>query len=86
MGNLIGQGAWCQIKIRKPTNTSSSLNRTIFNRSYGAMTVTLSYLSGIESLKLQCLDTWWYVVGVGRVQMSIQVSPKMAYLGINSYE
>ena len=50
-----------------------------FDKSYGAMTTIMGYLNRIESVKLQGLDTWWYVIGVARVQTLFELSPKMFY-------
>ena len=36
-------------------------------KSYGAMTVTLSFLTRFEQHRMQGLDQWWYNVGVCRV-------------------
>ena len=42
------------------------------------MTMVMEYLPWLEQLKMQGLDKWWYVTGVGRVQMSLE-KPKMLY-------
>ena len=40
-----------------------------YERSYGAMLVTLSYLPQIEvTTKFQQLSKWWYEIGAGRIQ------------------
>ena len=42
------------------------------------MTLIMGYLPRIEQLRLQRLDRWWYVTGVGRVQVSL-AKAKMFY-------
>ena len=49
-----------------------------FDKSYGAMTMIMEYLSRLEQLKLQGLDTWWYDKGVKRVQWRF-IFPKMFF-------
>ena len=40
-----------------------------YERSYGAMLVTLSYLPQIEvTTRFQQLSKWWYEIGAGRIQ------------------
>lgn len=41
--------------------------------SYGAMTVLLSYLTQMQGLFLQSLNKFSYNIGVGRVQLKIQL-------------
>ena len=38
----------------------------------------MGYLPRLEQLKMQGLDKWWYVTGVGRVQVSLDLQ-KMFY-------
>ena len=52
--------------------------RSRFDQSYGAMTMIMGYLPQIEQLRLQGLDTWWYTIGVGRVQVDLETG-KMFY-------
>ena len=46
--------------------------RQRFDQIYGAMIVIMGYLPRIEQLKLQGLDSWWYTIGVGRVQVFLK--------------
>lgn len=48
--------------------TASLEQRKRIDKSYGAMTIIMGYLPQLEQLKLHGLDTWWYDIGVGRVQ------------------
>ena len=47
--------------------------RQRFDKSYGAMTMIMGYLPRLEQLKMQGLDKWWYVIGVGRVQVRLDL-------------
>ena len=40
--------------------------------------MVMEYLPWLEQLKMQGLDKWWYVIGVARVQVSLDL-PKMVY-------
>ena len=42
------------------------------------MTMVMGYLPWLEQLKMQGLDKWWYVTGVGRVQVRLELQ-KMVY-------
>ena len=53
-----------------------------FDKSYGAMTMIMGYLFRMEQLKLQGLDMWWYITGVGRVQVRLETL-KMIYFADN---
>ena len=48
------------------------------DQCYGAMAMIMGYLPRNEQLKLQVLDTWWYAVGVSRVQWRYKLL-KVAY-------
>ena len=37
------------------------------------MTMIMGYLPRMKQLRLQGLDTWWYIIGVARVQMRLEV-------------
>ena len=43
-----------------------------FDQNYGAMFMIIGYLPLIEQLRLQGLDTWWYTIGVARVQVFLK--------------
>ena len=45
--------------------------RQRFDQNYGAMTIIMGYMPRLEQLNMQGLDKWWYVTGVGRVQVSL---------------
>ena len=53
--------------------------RQRFDQDYGAMTMIMWFLPRLEQLKMQGLDKWWYVIGVGRVQVSLETQ-KMVYI------
>ena len=38
------------------------------------MTLIMGFLPRFEQLRLQGLNTWWYVIGVGRVQVHLEKS------------
>ena len=42
-------------------------------KSYGGMTVCMNFLKPIEQLQMQCVNKWWYEVGIGRVQVRIKL-------------
>ena len=44
-----------------------------FYKSFGAMTVTMSFLFHIEQLRLQHLNKWMYERGVKRVQVRFKI-------------
>ena len=46
--------------------------RQRFDQIYGAMIMIMGFLPEIEQLRLQGLDTWWYTIGVGRVQVFLK--------------
>ena len=53
--------------------------RQKFDQIYGSMIMIMGYLPQIEQLKLQGLDSWWYTIGVGRVQVFLE-GPEQFYL------
>ena len=53
--------------------------RQRFDQNYGAMTMVMGYLPRLQQLQMQGLDKWWYVTGVGRVQVSLENQQKMVY-------
>lgn len=52
----------------------------MITRSYGAMTVILSYLRQAEVTQWQALDRYWYSKGVGRIQTRIKKAPPLLYI------
>ena len=50
-----------------------------FEKSFGAMTVTLQFLEPIEQLKMQVLSTYWYKIAISRVQTSCRLAKRVFY-------
>ena len=58
-------------------------HRPRFDQNYGAMTMVMGYLPRIEQLNLQGLDSWWYVIGVARVQVSLDTGNMIYFVSKN---
>ena len=63
----------------KPKSKETSHRRS-YQNSYGAMTITLSYLTQLEQVNLQGLNRWWYSVGVQRIQARISLRIPVYFL------
>lgn len=57
-------GATANLKPVKLTKVEQKKN---IANSYGAMTITMGFLSPTESVQMQSLSKWWYTTGVARI-------------------
>ena len=79
MVSRIETGAGIESKFEVTKMAPKPQSKKRFDKNYGAMSTIMGYLPRIEQLQLQGLDTFWYTIGVGRVQWLFALSD-MLYL------